>query len=71
MAAAARGKSSGPMFGATSKLPSNVLPPNADVVRYFNEDRFNLTVDSRNPSFLDVADPAILEVEKVWKMPIS
>ena len=59
------------MFGATSKLPSIVLPTNADVVRYFNEVRFNLVVDSRNPSFFDVAEPAILEVEKIWKMPLS
>ena len=44
MAAAARGKSSGLMFSAISKLPSNVLPTKADVVRYFNDVRFNLMV---------------------------
>ena len=67
MAAATRGKSSCPIFGATAKLPNYVLPTYIEVIRYFNQVRFNLMVGNRNPSFLDIADPVILAVEKIWK----
>ena len=66
MAAATRMKTVCPVFDAPEELPRNVLPTYLDVMK--NEVTKNLTSTNKNyPSFIDVAEGVIHEVEKLWK----
>ena len=56
------------VFSAPHKLPTNVIPTYSDVMKYYVDIRHILTEikTKYRPSFRDVAEIVILDVEKVW-----